>query len=72
VLSLAAVAAIWSRLYPGLLHYPVAWLDRSPPSLFWGDGISSCKARCQQEPWNVSQCHPVLIPALMACIPVLR
>mgnify|MGYP001029742990 FL=1 len=36
VLSLALVAAIWSRLYPGLSHYPIAWLDRSPPSLFWG------------------------------------
>ena len=36
VLSLAAVAAVWSRLYPGLSHYPVAWLDRSPPSTFWG------------------------------------
>lgn len=36
VLSLAVVAAVWSRMYPGLSHYPVAWLDRSPPSLFWG------------------------------------
>ncbi len=36
VLSLAAVAAFWSRLYPGLSRYPVAWLDRSPPSTFWG------------------------------------
>ncbi|WP_074705942.1 HPP family protein [Nitrosospira multiformis] len=26
----------WSRLYPGLSHYPVSWLDQSPPSLFWG------------------------------------
>lgn len=36
VLSLAVVAAVWSRLFPGLAHYPVAWFDRSPPSLFWG------------------------------------
>jgi len=36
VFSLAAVAAVWRRLYPGLSHYPVAWLDRSPPSTFWG------------------------------------
>ncbi|MBI3561328.1 MAG: HPP family protein [Gammaproteobacteria bacterium] len=36
VLSLAMVAAIWSRLYPGLVHYPVTWFDRSPPSTFWG------------------------------------
>jgi CBS-domain-containing membrane protein len=36
VLSLALVAAVWSRLYPGLSPYPVVWLDRSPPSTFWG------------------------------------
>lgn len=36
VTVLAAVAVVWSRLYPGLSHYPAAWLDRSPPSTFWG------------------------------------
>lgn len=36
VLSLAAVAVVWSRVYPGLAPYPVAWLEPSPPSLFWG------------------------------------
>ena len=36
VLTLAAVAAIWSRFYPGLTRYPVAWFDRSPPTSFWG------------------------------------
>jgi CBS-domain-containing membrane protein len=36
IFSLALIAAIWSRLYPGLAHYPVKWLDRSPPSTFWG------------------------------------
>jgi len=36
VLSLAVVAVVWSRIYPGLSPYPVAWLNRSPPSLFWG------------------------------------
>jgi CBS-domain-containing membrane protein len=36
VLSLALVAAVWSRLFPGLSHYPVAWFERSPPSMFWG------------------------------------
>jgi CBS-domain-containing membrane protein len=35
VFSLAFVAAIWTRLYPGLANYPVTWLDRSPPSSFW-------------------------------------
>lgn len=36
VFSLAVVAAIWSRLYPGLSQYPVNWMDRSPPTTFWG------------------------------------
>jgi len=36
VLSLAVVTAVWSRLFPGLSHYPVTWLDRSPPTMFWG------------------------------------
>lgn len=36
VLALAAVAVVWSRLYPGLARYPVAWLERSPPNTFWG------------------------------------
>ena len=36
VVSLAVVAAAWSRLFPGLSRYPVAWFDRSPPSTFWG------------------------------------
>ncbi len=36
VLGLAAVAVVWSRLAPGLARYPVRWLDRSPPSTFWG------------------------------------
>lgn len=36
ILTLAVVATVWSRLFPGLSHYPVAWLERSPPSTFWG------------------------------------
>jgi CBS-domain-containing membrane protein len=36
VLGLAAVAFAWSRLGPGMVRYPAAWLDRSPPSTFWG------------------------------------
>ncbi len=36
VIALALVAAVWSRLYPGLARYPVVWFDRSPPSAFWG------------------------------------
>jgi CBS-domain-containing membrane protein len=35
-LSLVVVCTIWSRLFPGLTHYPAAWLERSPSSLFWG------------------------------------
>jgi CBS-domain-containing membrane protein len=36
VLSLAVVAFFWSRLLPGTVRYPVAWLDKSPPRTFWG------------------------------------
>lgn len=36
VLGLAVVAAIWSRLYPGLARYPARWTERSPPTVFWG------------------------------------
>ena len=36
VLTLAAVAVVWSRLYPRLARYPVAPMDPSPPSLNWG------------------------------------
>lgn len=36
VTSLAVVAYFWSRIYPDLCHYPVAWLERSPPHTFWG------------------------------------
>lgn len=36
ITSLVIVAFIWSRIYPGLCHYPVAWLERSPPTPFWG------------------------------------
>jgi CBS-domain-containing membrane protein len=36
VLALTVVAFVWSRMLPGLVHYPVVWLDRSPPSLLWG------------------------------------
>ena len=36
VFSLAAIAYVWSRLVPGLVHYPAVWLDKSPPSMFWG------------------------------------
>lgn len=36
VISLLAVAVLWSRLYPGLARYPVSWLACSPPSTFWG------------------------------------
>ena len=36
VFSLAVVAAIWTRLYPGLSHYPSAWLAQSPQTSLWG------------------------------------
>ena len=36
VLTLALVAAAWSRLTPGVVHYPVSWFDASPQTIFWG------------------------------------
>jgi CBS-domain-containing membrane protein len=36
VAVLAAVAMLWSRLFPGMVRYPVSWRERSPASLFWG------------------------------------
>jgi CBS-domain-containing membrane protein len=36
VCCLVLVAVVWSRLYPGLVHYPVSPLEPSPPSLNWG------------------------------------
>ena len=36
VLCLVAVAFVWSRIYPGLVHYPVSPWEPSPPSLTWG------------------------------------
>ena len=31
---LAAVACVWTRIVPGMVHYPVKWMDASPPSSF--------------------------------------
>ena len=36
VTALALTAALWSRLFPGLVHYPVSWLPRSPSQTLWG------------------------------------
>lgn len=36
VAVLAAVAAVWSRLLPGMTPYPHDWLEESPPSTTWG------------------------------------
>lgn len=36
VVVLVAVALLWSRLYPGLCHYPLSLLEPSPPYLNWG------------------------------------
>lgn len=34
--ALAAVAALWSRLLPGLCRYPLAWAVPSPERFDWG------------------------------------
>jgi CBS-domain-containing membrane protein len=39
VVVLALVAAVWSRITPGVTSYPCNWLERSPPSLFWGGWV---------------------------------
>lgn len=36
VSCLILVAVVWSRCYPGLVHYPVAPWEPSPPSINWG------------------------------------
>lgn len=36
LLCLVAVAVVWSRLYPGLAHYPINWSEKSPHATFWG------------------------------------
>lgn len=36
VAVLAGVAIVWSRLFPGMIRYPVNWREKSPASLFWG------------------------------------
>jgi hypothetical protein len=36
VLILFLVAVVWSRIIPGMLHYPVKWMDKSPPTAWWG------------------------------------
>ena len=36
VAVLALVAAAWSRLVPGMMHYPCTWFEKSPPFASWG------------------------------------
>jgi hypothetical protein len=36
VSALVLVAVVWSRLYPGLSHYPVSVLEPSPKQATWG------------------------------------
>lgn len=36
VAILALIAAAWSRLIPGMIHYPARWFEKSPPSISWG------------------------------------
>jgi CBS-domain-containing membrane protein len=36
IVILLAVAYLWSRLYPGLVHYPVSPWEPSPAHLNWG------------------------------------
>lgn len=36
VAVMAAVAFIWSRVFPNAVRYPAKWLDPSPPTSLWG------------------------------------
>ncbi len=36
---LALFAAAWTRVIPGTIRYPFSWLEKSPPSLFWGGWV---------------------------------
>ena len=36
VAVLAVVAFVWSRMFPGLIHYPVSMSEPSPPTALWG------------------------------------
>ena len=36
VVILVCTAIVWSRIYPGLVHYPVTPFEPSPPSVNWG------------------------------------
>lgn len=33
ILILAIVAVVWSRVLPGISHYPVNWIEKSPQSI---------------------------------------
>jgi CBS-domain-containing membrane protein len=39
VAVLAIVAALWTRLIPGMIHYPNRWFEQSPPSITWGGWV---------------------------------
>ncbi len=36
ILVLGLIAVAWSRLMPGMVHYPLNWFEKSPQTLFWG------------------------------------
>ena len=36
ILILSLVAVVWSRLLPGMVHYPIHWFEESPPGDIWG------------------------------------
>jgi len=36
IVILAVVAAVWSRLIPGMVSYPSRWFEESPPTIAWG------------------------------------
>lgn len=55
VAVLALTAALWSRLFPGLVHYPTSWFPRSPSQTLWGGWEEDVK--------NPAETDPALNPA---------
>ncbi|MGD0663003.1 MAG: HPP family protein [Syntrophorhabdales bacterium] len=33
IIVIALVAGVWSRIFPGMNHYPTNWFEKSPPSI---------------------------------------
>jgi CBS-domain-containing membrane protein len=39
IILLALVTMVWSRIIPGMVHYPTKWLEKSPATTSWDGWI---------------------------------